>query len=653
ALIIMQSILKLRFLNINFLLKNGLVSFIYFFTLVTVNVCIIIILEFIIKKILVYNSLFSSIIIALIIALVTQFIAQIVYKIKDKFLREETRKQVIMQEYTGKIINVFDVPEIGDILVKTLCKGVKASNALFIAPDFKSNTFINAAVFKKVINDDLKFDIGHLIIKWFKENEKVIYFQEIESLPFFNEMKEQDLKILNAYDTEIIFPIIYKNELIGILMLSKKIDKNKYTMEDAKFIMSILNTSAAAIKNAQLYEKAKHEAITDGLTSLYNNKFFHKSLSWYVDNKKANRVALLLIDVDNFKMYNDLNGHRKGDKALMQVSNIIKEIVNNEQGFAFRYEGEQFSIILFDKTGEESFKCAELIRKKVEEWFREENPYNAQKQITASIGISLCPEDGKTSEDLISIADTALYMAKKNGKNRCVRYNDDKNSKSFSMIAGKDDLLSNNEYYSELVSSLYSLAAAIDVKDHYTFYHSCNVAAYAAAIGKAYGLDYFHCDTIYQAGLIHDIGKIGISEAILNKPGALTDDEYEIIKHHVDNSVEIVKYSPVLKRLIPIIYSHHERWDGGGYPRGLESKKIPIDSRCLSVADAFDSMVTDRPYRPAMTVEQTLKILEKEKWKQLDGDLVDIFIEMVQKKRVKLNLVKDGREYAIIRNVSV
>jgi putative nucleotidyltransferase with HDIG domain len=221
------------------------------------------------------------------------------------------------------------------------------------------------------------------------------------------------------------------------------------------------------------------------------------------------------------------------------------------------------------------------------------------------------------------------------------------------MIAGKDDLLSNNEYYSELVSSLYSLAAAIDVKDHYTFYHSCNVAAYAAAIGKAYGLDYFHCDTIYQAGLIHDIGKIGISEAILNKPGALTDDEYEIIKHHVDNSVEIVKYSPVLKRLIPIIYSHHERWDGGGYPRGLESKKIPIESRCLSVADAFDSMVTDRPYRPAMTVEQTLKILEKEKWKQLDGDLVDIFIEMVQKKRVKLNLVKDGREYAIIRNVSV
>jgi HD-GYP domain-containing protein (c-di-GMP phosphodiesterase class II) len=108
-----------------------------------------------------------------------------------------------------------------------------------------------------------------------------------------------------------------------------------------------------------------------------------------------------------------------------------------------------------------------------------------------------------------------------------------------------------------------------------------------------------------------------------------------------------------LKRLIPIIYSHHERWDGGGYPRGLENKKIPIESRCFSVADAFDSMVTDRPYRQAMTVEQTLKILEKEKWKQLDGDLVDIFIEMVQKKRIKLNLVKDGREYAIIRNINI
>ena len=652
AIIIMWSILKQRFLNIKFILKKGLVSFIYFFALVTVNTIIIVLSDVFLRKDVIYDSLFITIIIALSIAVVTQLMVQIVYKLNDKFFHEETRKQSIMQEYTGKVINVFDVSGIGDILVKTLCKGVNAANALLLAPDYKSNKYISAAIYKRVVEDDLNLDIDY-VVKWFKDNEKVIYTQEIETLSFFSDMQEKDLKILNAYNTEIIFPLLLKNELIGILMLSKKKNKKSYTMEDAKFIMSILNTSAAAIKNAQLYEKAKHEALTDGLTGLYNNKFFIKTIAWYVDNKKSNRVAMLLCDLDNFKMYNDLNGHQKGDKALIQVANILKDIVENDQGFAFRYEGEQFSVILLDKSSTETFKYAEKIRKKVEEWFREENPYNAQKQITMSIGIALYPEDGKTSEDLLSISDTALYMAKKNGKNRCVRYNDDKNSKSFTMIAGKDEFNENNEYYSELVSSLYSLAAAIDVKDHYTFYHSCNVAAYAAAIGKAYGLDYFHCDTIYQAGLIHDIGKIGISESILNKPGPLTVEEYELIKSHVDNSIEIIKYSPVLKRLIPVIYSHHERWDGRGYPRKLEGKVIPIESRCLSVADAFDSMVTDRPYRPAMAVEQTLKVLENEKWKQLDGDLVDIFVNMVKNNRIKLNLIKEGRDYAIIRNAGI
>ena len=190
--------------------------------------------------------------------------------------------------------------------------------------------------------------------------------------------------------------------------------------------------------------------------------------------------------------------------------------------------------------------------------------------------------------------------------------------------------------YNENASTIYALSAAIDAKDHYTSQHSQNVAHYAAALAQAADMEDDIVEIVREAGLLHDIGKIGIREDILNKPGKLTADEYEAIKKHVENAVSIIRYLPSLDYVIPAVLSHHERFDGTGYPNGLAGDAIPITGRILSIADAFDAMTSIRNYKDAMSSKDALQVLHQEAGRQFDPELVRIFIELVESGKVEL-----------------
>ncbi len=174
------------------------------------------------------------------------------------------------------------------------------------------------------------------------------------------------------------------------------------------------------------------------------------------------------------------------------------------------------------------------------------------------------------------------------------------------------------------------LAKAIEAKDKYTEGHAQRVSQYAVAIGKKMNLSDQSIKTLEIGGLIHDIGKIGIPEAVLNKPGKLTDEEYEIIKKHPAVGEEICKPLQSLKNILPVIRYHHEKLDGVGYPDGLNAPRIPVEARIVVVADIFDALYSDRPYRGKMPLEKALNILREEKERNhLDGHIVDIFIDIV------------------------
>jgi putative nucleotidyltransferase with HDIG domain len=179
------------------------------------------------------------------------------------------------------------------------------------------------------------------------------------------------------------------------------------------------------------------------------------------------------------------------------------------------------------------------------------------------------------------------------------------------------------------VGTLQALTSAVDAKDSYTARHSLGVTDYAVAAGRCMGLDEHEIALLERAGLLHDIGKIGIPEAILLKPKALTQEEYRAVQEHSDMGARIIESIPFLKDLVPIVRHHHERWDGGGYPDGLSGENIPKLARLLAVADAFDAMTSDRPYRRAMRVAAAREELQRASGTQFDPDAVDALLTCI------------------------
>jgi putative nucleotidyltransferase with HDIG domain len=257
----------------------------------------------------------------------------------------------------------------------------------------------------------------------------------------------------------------------------------------------------------------------------------------------------------------------------------------------------------------------------------------ALKMLTVSGGICSIPYAASNVKQLIDNADMAIYTVKHNGKNAIMVYTgrDQKiESKSENITDKRENI------YSGYASTIYALTAAIDTKDHYTFNHSRNVAYYATELAYTYGMNEDCVEIVREAALLHDIGKIGVPEQILNKPGKLTDDEYEIIKGHVENSIGIIRHLPSLDYVIPAVIGHHERYDGNGYPRRIAKDDIPISARILCIADAFDAMTSERPYKKPYSVKAALKILKEQAGLQFDPNLIPLFIELVENGSIKV-----------------
>ncbi|MBR5590105.1 MAG: HD domain-containing protein, partial [Anaerotignum sp.] len=239
-------------------------------------------------------------------------------------------------------------------------------------------------------------------------------------------------------------------------------------------------------------------------------------------------------------------------------------------------------------------------------------------------------------KQLLDNADMALYQAKHSGKNKVMIYSigEVEEAHTNQMDGGTGY---REGIYSEYASTIYALTAAIDTKDHYTFSHSKNVADYATKLATAYGLNKESVAIIEEAALLHDIGKIGIPEHILNKPGRLSAEEYEVMKQHVENSIGIIRHLPSLDYVIPAVIGHHERWDGRGYPRRISGEDIPLSARILCIADSFDAMVSKRSYKDAYDTEHALNVVRSEVGRQFDPQLAELFITLVENGTIQVS----------------
>lgn len=362
-------------------------------------------------------------------------------------------------------------------------------------------------------------------------------------------------------------------------------------------------------------------SLTDELTGIFNQRFFHVTLEKEIAraNKDGGSVGLIVIDIDDFKIYNDVYGHDCGDTILKGTGALLKAVATENQ-FICRCGGDEFAIILPDANPQDIEKMAYDFKKSM--WEREEQyfPEDLCKKITFSMGLSEYPHLSSGKDELISQADMALYHAKNLGKDKIHFYQD-------VLKYIRKGISSNHQ---QLIGIFKALLSAISAKDKYTLGHSERVSAYAVAIGEALGLNYKEITILQYAGLLHDIGKIEIPMSVLNKIEPLTGEEIEQLRMHPVYSENILEPLDNMTQLRDDVRHHHERFDGGGYPDGVKGERISLGARILCVADSFDAMISERPYRRSMTQEQAILELKNGAGTQFDPEIARVFIQLLQ-----------------------
>lgn len=368
----------------------------------------------------------------------------------------------------------------------------------------------------------------------------------------------------------------------------------------------------------QIRRQLTEMATKDGLTNVYNHRAFHGKMDTELAKTRQGLLGLLMLDIDYFKYYNDIYGHQKGDQVLKELAGLLSQVVQ-EPDFVARYGGEEFAIVLTDATQERAARLAVRLRVMVEN-----HPFygvetQPQGKLTVSIGVAFYPLMATTKEELLDKADEALYKAKFVSKNKVEIY--------FSVFDELARTVKDSE--KELLNSVRTLITVVNAKDRYTFGHSERVADLAVLLGNQLGLEEKEISMLRYGALLHDIGKIEIAREILNKQSQLTEKEWAILKQHPTWGAQIIKPISSLKEAVPMVLYHHENFNGTGYPTGLEGDDIPLGARILRIADSFDAMIINRPYRKGRTKHEAVAEVKKLAGTRYDPNLTAIFAEAV------------------------
>ena len=423
----------------------------------------------------------------------------------------------------------------------------------------------------------------------------------------------------------VIVPLHYDRAVVGALQVTSPemyafsaMDEHTLQLMAGLIAAAMSRTAESEAKQELLTQKERllaeaiEQADRDPLTGLLNHRAFHKRLEEEADRAQRTgcRVAVAVLDLDNFKFFNDAYGHLVGDEVLKQVGRALRRSSRSYDTLA-RYGGDEFAMLLPDVGSETVAELTARLAASFEDL--EYRPLNEGSPIplSLSLGVAVFPEDGPGRLEALETADSRLMRVKTGG-------------------VGSEELteLLRSQLSCSMAnfSMLNALVTAVDTKDRYTRRHSEDVMTYSYQIACALGLDEETQNQVLMAALLHDVGKIGVPNYILRKPGKLTEEEYRAIKQHPMMGAVIVGAVHGLEDTLEAIRHHHERWDGKGYPYGLRGEETPLMARLMAVADAFSALTTDRPYRKGMVQERALNILEEGAGTQWDPTCVRAFL---------------------------
>lgn len=337
----------------------------------------------------------------------------------------------------------------------------------------------------------------------------------------------------------------------------------------------------------------------DNLTDVYNRIYLEKEKERF-NKEELHPISVIVGDIDGLKFINDAFGHALGDELIAKTAAILKECCG-PNGIIARVGGDEFNIFLPNTDEEEAYSTLKRMQKEIND-FSEKN--GNIYRFTVSLGYSTKKTVYDDINDVIKLADDYMYKRK---------------------------MLKNQSSHSEIVASIRETMNARSIE---TDKHCERLAEMSKLIADPLGLSEKDVDELELLSSLHDIGKIGIDDSILKKTASLTKEEWEAMQKHPLIGYRIAMATSDLKSIAPYILTHHERWDGQGYPQGLKGDQIPLLSRILAVIDSYDSMVYNRPYRKVVSKEEALKELEKNAGTQFDPAIVKVFVEWMRKSKI-------------------
>lgn len=417
----------------------------------------------------------------------------------------------------------------------------------------------------------------------------------------------------------VVVPMLVEEQVIGVLLLDNDPDQRPLTPEDLELIQNAADLLGQSLYVSSLYQTLRRTAETDPLTGVYNRHALNTILEDEVPRLKrtGQSLSLLMVDLCDFKKFNDLYGHLVGDQILKTVARLLLQCTRKSDRVV-RFGGDEF-LVLMPNTPEER---ARMVKDRIENSVREHNERTQLEQEHFLLSIGLRSAEGEQIDNIIEDADEEMYR-KKAAQSRQKLYN------AFTSN-NPDDLAKSDSFVAVLIKNL------LEREPHFLD-HARMVMVWSQAICQLIGADDDYIERVSLASLLHDIGKIALPSGLLSKAQPLTKEDRRHIRLHPMAGSDFLSGHEFLSDLRIIINHHHERWDGKtsgahpGYPSGLAGELIPLGSRIIRIAETFDDLVSPRPYRPRpMTTQKALEVLRSEEGHALDPHLTRLFVQYVE-----------------------
>ncbi len=391
--------------------------------------------------------------------------------------------------------------------------------------------------------------------------------------------------------------------------------------------------------------RLKTLALRDYETGLFNHRFLGDVIeAEFIRAKRYGQpLSLIMLDIDYFKSINNMYGHQFGNIVLQQLAKLLKKLVRRYD-IVIRSGGEEFIII---SPGIDRLQTLNLAQRILEEI----NLYNfgdrkSTVKLKVSIAVVSYPEEKMLKgENLVEFAEQILVKAKECGGNRVytpadgkklkVKFFRKKNNREENILGLRHKLDRITQRANQnLFEAIFAFSKAIELRDRYTGEHVEKTVFYATQLGRMLKLSTEDIEDLREAAILHDLGKLGISDKILLKDSKLTDEEYTQIKKHPQIAADILRPIHFLRSVIPYILYHHERWDGRGYPSGLKGELIPVGARIIAIADVYQALTSNRPYRKAFTREEAVRIIKDGSGTQFDPKIVRVFLKLIKSRKI-------------------